>query len=47
MPIYYHYAIVMNNNIVVLFKPLTGLAVNLKHNASINREVFCEIKEDT
>lgn len=51
MPIYYHYADIMNNNIVVLLKPLTGqrYAVSLKYIPSIspiNIETFHEIKED-
>lgn len=37
----------MNNNAVVLFKPLTGQwsAVSLKYDASINNEMVHEIKD--
>lgn len=44
MPICYHYAVIMNNAIALLFKPLTGkwCAVSLKYIASINKEMFHE-----
>lgn len=39
----------MNNNVVVLFKPLSGqwCAVTLKYISSINTEMFAEINDDT